>query len=39
MMYVVEATNDKGWHWISGVFANREDAEAYFRAIPNDASG
>src|SRR5262245_46152895 len=33
-MYVIEATNPKKWHWISGVFERRAEADEYFLAIP-----
>lgn len=33
-MYVIEATNAKGWRWISGVFHRRTDAQNFFDLIP-----
>ena len=35
-MHVIEATNEKGWRWISGIFSDRAEAEFFYRSIPAD---
>jgi len=39
MMFVIEArreTHNRIWKWISGVFLDRSDADAYFESIPDE---
>ena len=33
-MTAIEATNEKGWRWISGIFYDAEAADKYFSQIP-----
>jgi hypothetical protein len=35
-MYSIEATNEKGHRWISGIFKDRSDTEAYVLTIPTE---
>lgn len=33
-MFAIEATNEKQWRWISGLFSKRSKAEQYLNSIP-----
>jgi len=35
-MYAIEAKNEKGRPWISGIFKERADAERYYWTIPTE---
>ena len=37
MFFSVEATNARGWRWISGFVSNREAAESFFLSVPEEA--